>query len=175
MSVNRGLYQLWKKYLYQHSVDHENGAGLILAAGKGTLSAMCCFLGVPSVNVHVRNVAGQTILHLAAQQHDGFYIMMMLLRDSRMDIYATDTVGRTLLSYAASNDDCRPLSVLLRHNDIDVNMAGVQGKTPFSYAVDRGHKKAVKKLLDDTRLDPNLTSDHLSPIAIAAGSGSWSY
>lgn len=92
-----------------------------------------------------------------------------------MDIYATDTVGRTLLSYAASNDDCRPLSVLLRHNDIDVNMAGVQGKTPFSYAVNRGHKKAVKKLLDDTRLDPNLTSDHLSPIAIAAGSGSWSF
>lgn len=35
-----------------------------------------------------------------------------------------------------------------------------------------GHKKAVKKLLDDTRLDPNLTSDHLSPVAIAAGSGS---
>jgi ankyrin repeat protein len=35
-----------------------------------------------------------------------------------------------------------------------------------------GHKEAVKKLLDDARLDPNLTSHRLSPLAIAAGSGS---
>lgn len=122
--------------------------------------------------MHVRNNAGQMILHLVAQQCDGFYIMMILLRDSRMDVNATDSVGRTALSYAASNDDCCPLSILLRRNDIDINMADVQGKTPFSYAVDRGHKEAVKKLLDDTRLDPNLTSGHLSPLAIAAGNGS---
>lgn len=101
--------------------------------------------------------------------------MVILLRGSRMDIYATDIVGRTPLSYAASNDDCRPLSILLRHNDIDVNMPGVQGKTPFSYAVDRGHKEVVKKLLDDARLDPNLTSDHLSPIAIQQAAVPWSY
>ncbi|EAU35390.1 predicted protein [Aspergillus terreus NIH2624] len=172
MSVNKGLYRLLKTYLYQYSVDHENSAGLIRAAGKGSLSAICCFLSLPRVNVHVRNDAGQTILHLAAQQRDGFYIMMILLRYNGMDVNATDSMGRTPLSYAASNDDCRPLSILLRRDDIDVNMTDARGRTPFSYAVDRGHKEAVQKLLDDTRLDPNRTSDDLSPLAIAAGSGS---
>ncbi|KAL3468679.1 ankyrin repeat-containing domain protein [Aspergillus californicus] len=171
MSVNRGLYQL-KKYLYQYNVDHENSTGLVRAVGIGSLSATCCFLGLPRVNVHVRNDAGQTILHVAAQQHDELYIMMILLRDSRMDLNATDSEGRTPLSYAASNDDCRPLGMQLRRKDIDVSMTDVRGKTPFFYAVDRRHEEAVKKLLDDTRLDPNLTSDDLSPLAIAAGSGS---
>jgi ankyrin repeat protein len=96
--------------------------------------------------------------------------MMILLRDSRMDVNATDT--ETPLSYATSNDDCRPLGILLRHSDIDVNLTDIRGKMPFFYAVDGGHKEAVKKLLDDTRLDPNLTSHNLSPLAIVAGSGS---
>jgi ankyrin repeat protein len=170
--ANGGLYQLLKKYLYQHNVDHENSTGLVRAVGIGSLSATCCFLSLPRVNVHVRNDAGQTILHVAAQQHNELYIMMILLRDSRMDVNATDSEGRTPLSYAASNDDCRPLGILLRHNDIDVNMTDIRGKTPFFYAVDGAHKEAVKRLLDDTRLDPNLTSHNLSPLAIAAGSGS---
>jgi ankyrin repeat protein len=172
MRVNGGLYQLLKKYLYQHNVDNENSIGLVRAVGIGSLSATLCFLNLPRVNVHVRNDAGQTILHVAAQQHEELYIMMILLRDSRMDVNAIDTEGRTPLSYAASNDDCRPLGLLLRHTDIDVNMTDFRGKTPFFYAVDGGHKEAVKKLLDDTRLDPNLTSGDLSPLAIAAGSGS---
>lgn len=28
MSVNRGLYQSVKKYLYQHNVDHESSTGI---------------------------------------------------------------------------------------------------------------------------------------------------
>ena len=177
MCVNRGLYQLLKKYLYQYSVDHANSTGLIRAAERGSLSAIYCFLSLPRVNVHIRNDARQTILHIAAQQRDRFYIMMILLRDSRMDVNATDSKGRTPLSYAASNDDCRPLSILLRRHDIDVNMTDVQGNTPFFYAVDRGQKEAVKKLLDEPRLDPNqnsyiLSSPALSPLASAAGSSS---
>ncbi|KAL3468724.1 ankyrin repeat-containing domain protein [Aspergillus californicus] len=172
MSVNRGLYRLLKKYLYQYNVDHESSTGLFRAVRIGSLSATSCFLSLPRLNVHVRNNAGQTILHVAAQQHDKLYIMMILLRDSRIDVNATDSKGRTPLSYAASNDDGRPLGILLRHNAVDINMGDLRGQTPFYFAVRGGNEAAVKKLLDDTRLDPNLSSNDLSPLAIAAGSGS---
>ncbi|KAL2801610.1 hypothetical protein BJX63DRAFT_426626 [Aspergillus granulosus] len=99
-----------------HNVDHENSIGLVRAVGIGSLSATCWFLSLPRVNVHVRNDAGQTILH-----H-------------------------------------RPMTV--------VRLASCYGTMILM-----GYKEAVKKLLDDTRLDPNLTSHDLSPLAIAAGSG----
>ncbi|KAE8347876.1 ankyrin repeat-containing domain protein [Aspergillus arachidicola] len=90
----------------------------------------------------------------------------------RVDVKTTDSVGRTPLSYAASNDDCRLLSILLRRNDIDVNRTDFQNHTLFFYAVYMGHNEAVQKLLADTRLNPNLASNNLSPLAIAANSDS---
>ncbi|KAI3120546.1 hypothetical protein CBS147326_9430 [Penicillium roqueforti] len=94
--------------------------------------------------------------------------MMRLLWDSRIDVNATDSKGRTPLSYAASNDDCRPLGILLRHNVVDINMGAIGGQTPFWFAVSEGNKTAVKKLLDDTRLDPNISPPRFSPLATAA-------
>jgi ankyrin repeat protein len=143
MSVNRGLYQLLKKSLYQHNVDHENSTGLVRAVGIGSLSATSYFLSLPRVNVHVLNDAGQTVLHVAAQQHDKIYIMMILLRDSRMNVNATDSEERTPLSYSASNEDCRSLGVLLRRNDIDANMSDCRGQTPFYFAVSGGEQKRL--------------------------------
>lgn len=137
-----------------------------------SLSATYCFLSLPRLNVHVPNDAGQTILHIAAQQHDKLYIMKMLLRDSRIDVNETDSKGRTPLSYAASNNHCRPLGILLRHNVVDINMSDFGGHTPFWFAVSEGNKAAVKKLLDDTRLDPNISPTEISPLAVAAGRGS---
>ncbi|KAL3468755.1 ankyrin repeat-containing domain protein [Aspergillus californicus] len=172
MSVNRGLYRLLKKYLYQYNVDHESSTGLFRAVRIGSLSATSCFLSLPRLNVHVRNNAGQTILHVAAQQHDKLYIMMILLRDSRIDVNATDSKGRTPLSYAASNDDGRPLGILLRHNAVDINMGDLRGQTPFYFAVSKGNKAAVKKLLDDAQLDPNISPRPFSPLAAAAAGDS---
>ncbi|KAL4805741.1 ankyrin repeat-containing domain protein [Aspergillus unguis] len=172
MSVNRGLYRSLKRYLYQHNVDHESSTGLLRAVEIGSLSATYCFLGLPRLNVDVQNDAGQTILHVVAQQHDKLYMMMIILRDNRIDVNATDTEGRTPLSYAASNDDCHPLGILLRHNAVDINMSDFGGHTPFWFAVSEGNKAAVKKLLDDTRLDPNISPTEISPLAIAAGRGS---
>lgn len=166
--VSRGLYRLLKQYLYQYNVDYESSCGLGHAVKTGNLSATCYFLSLPRVNVHVRDDAGQTILHAAAQRHDGFYIMMILLRDGRVDINATDFQGRTPVSYAVSNDDLRQLSMLLRRDDININMSDVEDQTPFYFAVDYGNKDIVKRLLDDARLDPNV-GEKFSPLALAAG------
>lgn len=169
IKVSRGLYHLLKKYLYQYNVDYESSCGLGHAVKTGNLSATCYFLSLPRVNVHVRDDAGQTILHAAAQRPDGFYIMMILLRDGRVDINATDFQGRTPVSYAVSNDDLRQLSLLLRRDDININMSDVEDRAPFYFAVDYGNKDIVKRLLDDARLDPNMSTGSLSPLALAAG------
>jgi hypothetical protein len=86
MSINSGLFQLLKIYLYQHNVDHARKQHQACPT-RGNMEFI--------LHMHVRNDAGQTILHVTAQQHDKLYIMMILLRDSRMDVNATDTEGRT--------------------------------------------------------------------------------
>jgi ankyrin repeat protein len=100
MRANRGLYRWLKKDLYQYNIDHENSSGLLRAGKKGNMSAICFFLGLPGVNLHARDGAGETVLHLAAKRHNAFSTMMLLLRDSRVDINALDPYGWSPLSFA---------------------------------------------------------------------------
>ena len=93
MRANRGLYCWLKEDLYQYNIDHENSSGLLRAAQKENMSAMCFFLGLAGMDLHTRDGAGQTVLHIAALRHDAFSIMMLLLRDGRVDINALDPGG----------------------------------------------------------------------------------
>ncbi|KAL4861225.1 ankyrin repeat-containing domain protein [Aspergillus spectabilis] len=112
MSINRGLYQLLKKYLYQHHVDHARKQHQLVR-----------LVGI-----------GKTILHVTAQQHDKLYIMMILLRDSRMDVNATGTEGRTPRS--------------------DPNLTS-HGLSPLAIAAGSGLMELLEILLSDQRVALN--------------------
>lgn len=93
-------------------MDHQNSSGLAWAVKKQRISVALYFLGLPEVDVNARNEARHTLLHTTAQQGDGHFMMRILLRESGIDINATDWQGRTPLSYSASNGDPFPLNML---------------------------------------------------------------
>ena len=96
-------------------------------------------------------------------------MMKILLRESSVDINATDWLGRTPLSYSASNSDPFPLNMLQRRRDIDVNIGDTEGQTPLYFVVIDGRKRAIKSLLADSRVNPNLvlSVSGFSPLIVA--------
>ncbi|KAI3120532.1 hypothetical protein CBS147326_9416 [Penicillium roqueforti] len=134
MRANRGLYRWLKKDLYQYNIDHENSSGLLRAAKKGNMSAICFFLGLAGVDLHARDGAEQTVLHIAALRHDAFSIMMLLLRDGRVDINALDRDGWSALSYAVRRGNRAAVRRLLE-SGADAGIQHVDGVTPLNMAV----------------------------------------
>ena len=148
MRVNKDLYCCLKMSLYQYNVDYENSSGIIRAVRGGNLSATCSFLMSARLDVHARDdYAGQTILHNAARQPHGHYIMMILLRDSRIDINIADSCGQTALFHAAKAGNEKATKLLLMRPDIEANGLDKNYLTPLWYAAARGHVDVVNELL----------------------------
>ena len=172
MRVSSDLYRWLKRPLYRHNVDYENSSGIIRAVRGGNLSATCSFLMSARLDMHTRDDAGQTVLHIAARQPHGHSIMMILLRDSRIDINAVDSQGRTPLSYSASHHDLSPLTMLLQHQNIDINVADSCGQTALFHAAKAGNEKAAKLLLMRPDIEANaLDENYLTPLWYAAAQG----
>lgn len=142
MRANRGLYCWLKEDLYQYNIDHENSSGLLRAAQKENMSAMCFFLGLAGMDLHTRDGAGQTVLHIAALRHDAFSIMMLLLRDGRVDI-------NSALSYAVRRGSRAAVRRLLE-SGADAGIPHVGGVTPLNMAVAQGDEAIVRMILKDT-------------------------
>ncbi|KAB8213339.1 ankyrin repeat-containing domain protein [Aspergillus novoparasiticus] len=173
MSVSTGLYRLLKKCLYQYNVDHDGSSGLIRAVKRGSLSATCYFLSLPQVDVHVRDNDGQAITHIAAQQRDGFYTMKILLRDSRININATDLEGQTPFFYAVKHGNKETVKQLLDDPRLDPNMCS--SISPLAIAAANGSLELLEMLLCDERVDVNNQmhrSIHPLIIALFQGEGS---
>jgi ankyrin repeat protein len=149
MRANRGLYRWLKKDLYQYNIDHENSSGLLRAVKKGNMSAICFFLGLAGVDLHARDGAGQTVLHLATQRHDAFSIIMLLLRDGRVDINALDSDRWSALSYAVRRRNHAAVRRLLE-SGADAGIQHVDGVTPLNMAVAQGDEVIVRMFLKVT-------------------------
>ncbi len=132
MRANRGLYCWLKEDLYQYNIDHENSSGLLRAAQKENMSAMCFFLGLAGMDLHTRDGAGQTVLHIAALRHDAFSI----------DI-------NSALSYAVRRGSRAAVRRLLE-SGADAGIPHVGGVTPLNMAVAQGDEAIVRMILKDT-------------------------
>ena len=119
------------------------------------------FLGLAGVDLHARDNAGQTVLHLAIQRHDAFSIMMLLLRDGRVDVNALDPGRWSPLSYAVHRRNRAAVRRLLE-SGAD---AGIQhdGFTLLNMAVAQGDEFIVRMILKDT--------PHHRELCLAASTG----
>jgi ankyrin repeat protein len=149
MRANRGLYRWLKKDLYQYNIDHENSSGLLRAVKKGNMSAICFFLGLAGVDLHARDGAGQTVLHLATQRHDAFAFITLLLRDGRVDINALNSDRWTALSYAVRRRNHAAVRRLLE-SGANAGIQHVDGVTPLNMAVAQGDEIIVRLILKVT-------------------------
>ncbi|GLA44643.1 hypothetical protein AnigIFM63309_004557, partial [Aspergillus niger] len=104
--------------------------------------------------VHPRDDAGQTVLHIATQQHDAFSIVMLLLRGGRVDTNALDSRGWSALSYAVRRGNCTTVRWLIESGaDTGIQHDGV---TPLNMAVAQGDEVIVRTFLEDTPHDREL-------------------
>ena len=97
---------------------------------------------------------------------------MMILRDDRADINATDSQGRTPFSYSASNHDLPPLTMLLQRQNIDINVADPGEQIALFYAAKAGNDKATGLLLNCPDIEANvLDRNYLTPLWHAGSQG----
>lgn len=132
------------------------GCGLLASAAvSGSLENMKVLLGVPDIEIDVRNRAGQTALSLAAASLDPRTLdaMVLLLGTGVVDIDSTDEAGRTPLSYAAGSGQLEKVKLLVNSTGVRIDLSDMNGATPLDHAKrycwkDDSSKKQVLALLN---------------------------
>lgn len=136
--------------------------GFLLAIERGQQDVIEIFLNA-GVSVDFRFEGGQTPLMAAAI--NGKLDAARFFIGSGAEINARDTGKYSALHWAAFYN--RPqLMDELCNSGADINAAQNSGDTPLSLAVTRGHIAAARLLLE-RQADPNIASNHGTPLAIA--------
>ncbi len=111
-----------------------------------------------------------TILHEAAK-HGSFEFLEMALGGSeghsRLDVNATDILGRTPLSYASQSGHLHVIKLLLKKG-ADMTLVDWYGSTPLHEAVSRSHHAAVACLISASDMkgpDANLRATELPDVS----------
>jgi hypothetical protein len=125
-------------------------------------------LGVPGVDVNVKNVRGQSMLSqqcfLGRSRN-----AKLLVADPRVDPNLPDERGATPLYVAASEDRDRCVEVLLSDPRVDPNIADTAtGYTPLNIAAQEGMDRCVELLLGDNRVDvARASANGMTPLVSA--------
>ena len=83
-------------------------------------------------------------------------IAVALLEMKEWDVNATDCMGSTALTWAASNGHEEVIKILLARADVKPDQADTRyGRTPLSWAALNGHSKVVKVLLERQDVNPD--------------------
>jgi len=83
-------------------------------------------------------------------------IAVALLEMKEWDVNATDCMGSTALTWAASNGHEEVVKILLARADVKPDQADTRyGRTPLSWAALNGHSKVVKVLLELQDVNPD--------------------
>ncbi|EGD94621.1 hypothetical protein TESG_02130 [Trichophyton tonsurans CBS 112818] len=141
-------------FLYRHSVRNTCGAGLVSAAGKGSLGAVQKFLDL-GVDVNWKRAPrGQTAIQNAAL---GGHIEVVrhLLNIKGIKLRYANDLG-SVLDYAIRGGSIPMVKLLLADSRIKPNIKSTKRSAPIHHAADTGNPDVVKLLLADKRVDPNL-------------------
>ncbi len=146
------LQTLLRRGMDPNTRNDKGQTGLVLALQLGSLHAFAALVAVPSVNVEVRNIHGESPLMMAALQ--GHIEAARLLIERGADVNKT---GWAPLHYAASKDQPaqEQMVALLLEQNAYIDAASPNGTTPLMMAAQYG-SMAVLQLLLDEGADPLL-------------------
>ena len=127
----------------------------------------------PYYSLHGPKPMGFTGLHGASALGIA-EIVAALLEMKEWDVNATDSEGRTALTWAATRGHKKVVKMLLEREGINPDHVDTKyGWTPLSRAARRGHEGIVKLLLEREEVNPDYvdTIDGRTPLSWAAEGG----
>ena len=105
-----------------------------------------------------------------AVEHGHEEIVNLLLAREDVNPNATNTSGRTPLSWAAGKGHEGVVRLLAARDEVDPDLADLSGRTPLSWAARGGHEGTVELLLTLNDVDPHAVDIMgCSPLFCAAG------
>jgi len=122
----------------------------------------------------VEGLNGFTGLHGAAFFGMVEIAVALLAMKKEWDINATDSMGMTVLAWAAVRGHEDVVKILLQRKDIKADTADTKGgRTPLSWAAGRGHEGVIKLLLEREDIGPNTADTEYgrTPLSWAAKEG----
>jgi len=140
----------------------KNNEELKKAIMKGNTSRVKYLLENKTVNINARirytnnpNIAEYIALIWAAEK--GYKeIVILLLKQSDIDVNIKDSQGFTALMCAAEQGHNDIIELLLEHPNINVNIQNNRGATALMQAAVKGHKKVVQQFLNHPDIDINI-------------------
>ena len=112
----------------------------------------CFFTLMSSPNFDPRNPgSGDQLPLLAAAQCGRLEPVRLLLEDTRTDIDAPDSIGRSALFLATAGNHLDVVKMLLGHANLNVNLSTRSGNHPLHVAIDIAAEPILKALLSDSR------------------------
>jgi ankyrin repeat protein len=139
--------------------------GALYQAAKFTkLDLFRRFMARPDIDVSLRGVHGETLLHhLAQDSHVEFLRLFIAHPDA--DVNAVDGAGCSALHQAAATGSALAVRVLLDHKSIDVNVRNAVGNNALNLACASGAVDVIMPLLMRREMDVNCVGgNHLAPI-----------
>ena len=104
----------------------------------------------------VEDLEEDSLLLLSAAQAGRTVIVRALLRDSKLDLRASDLSGDTALHHAVRNGSEEITILLLRQIGTGINIQNEYGETALAVATRGRNESMIRLLLKSTRLNPNL-------------------
>ena len=141
-------------YLNQKNSKGYNA--LLYAAFRGNLEIFKKLLEF-GAELHISNLSGLNVLHLAAQgNHPN--IIVYLIEKCRFDINSKDNNGNTALHWGVNMDSKQVVDYLVYYN-IDINIKNNDGETAFGIAKIKNNQYFIKKFNEDFNIIINKDSE----------------
>ncbi|NSX83945.1 hypothetical protein GOM44_07500, partial [Wolbachia endosymbiont of Atemnus politus] len=139
-------------------------------AAKGPSLEIIKFVLNQNLNVNVKDINGQSPLHIAAA-HGRKYIISFFVVEMGLCVDDVDNHGKTPLHIAAQNGHKDTVEVLLKNNANTITQDKA-GLSPVYYAIRNNHVNVAMVLLEkDTNVDINEAFGGFTPLHEAASSG----
>ncbi|CAK4083226.1 unnamed protein product [Aphanomyces euteiches] len=108
-------------------------------------------LNHPETNLDEANHIGETPLIVATKKNESAVVSFLL--EHKVNVNATDSMGRTPLIHACTNEAAEIVETLLRHPDVNVNAVDKTGQSALSILTTVENIALMKRLMAHRNID----------------------